>query len=115
MPSRDRLVSYVPKHRCPVDLSLAQCQHLLPRRESSALPHANKLRKRTFLFQPNRTFLFQTYILPGFSLQISSQRPILNDIHQHIAHLCQRRFVGLLALFIIVGLSALAAEEEEYP
>ena len=61
MLGRDRFVSHVSKHRCPVDLPLAQCQHLLPRRESSNPPASNKLRKRTFLFQPNRTFLFQYY------------------------------------------------------
>jgi hypothetical protein len=39
----------------------AQVQHLLPRNESSNPPGTNKLRKRTFLNQLNRTFLFQYY------------------------------------------------------
>jgi len=57
----DRLISYLPQDRRPIDVSLAQGQHFLPRRESSDPPDTNKLRKRTFLFQPNRTFLFQYY------------------------------------------------------
>ena len=58
---RDQALLHLVQHRQSISLPLAQRQHLLHRLESVRPYSANKIRKRTFLFQPNRTFLFQWY------------------------------------------------------
>ena len=60
-PRCDQSVTHLLRDRKSISISLVQCQHLLPRIGLRLFSMANKIRKRTFLLQPNRTFLFQCY------------------------------------------------------
>jgi len=51
-------IVHLSQHSQTIALSKAQCQHLLPRPNRVGSKVA---RRRTFLFQPKRTFLFQCY------------------------------------------------------